>query len=109
MKKIILSLLVLFFATTAVADILLSPDEEARAKRQYEKGLARCPKDKPLYNGEKCYSCDELQSVLIAGYMKCSEICPNRHSRYECMPRCILNNPPDNSYTYAECQGWVKK
>lgn len=109
MQKTILTLLVLFLTNSVTADILLPKHEEDRLKRQYEQGLARCPKDKPLYDGEKCHSCDELINVNIAGFMKCSEICPNRRSAYECGSACILKNPPSNKYTHINCHGWIEK
>ena len=110
MKKMILCLLMVFGTIPAMADILLSPGEEARARREYERGLARCPKDKPLYDGEKCYSCDELKTLVGRGIVEnCERVCPNRHVWYECGPSCILKNQPSSDYTYVQCEGWIKK
>lgn len=109
MKRLFLGILILFFFVPAWADLLLPQQQKERMKKVYEEGLAKCPADKPLYNGEKCYSCDELKSITVSSVMKCSEICPNRFVRYECMPRCILKNPPNENYTYVECEGWILK
>lgn len=99
----------LLWIMPSLADVLLSPSEEVQSRKKYEKGLSKCPKDKPLYDGENCYSCDEPKSLHGGRGMKCSEICPNRYSRYECGPSCILKNPPTENYAYVQCQGWIKK
>lgn len=109
MKGITLSLSILCFVSFAAADIVLPPAEKERAMRQYEQGLARCPKDKPLYDGEKCHSCDELENINKASFMKCEEICPNRRGTYECGSACVLKNPPSSDYTHVQCQGWIEK
>ncbi len=90
MKKICLGLVLLCAATVAVADILLPPEEEARYKKEYEEALAKCPKDAPLYGGGRCHSCDDPEYISTARYMKCEEICPNRHKIYHYGSSCAL-------------------
>lgn len=109
MKKILLGAIVLFSCVSTYADILIPPQRKEKLVEQYEKGLANCPADKPIYNGQKCYSCDELSSFTISPFMKCTEICPNRYVKYECMTRCILKNPPNDKYIYTTCEGWALK
>ena len=110
MKKIILAFLVFELSLPVMADILLSPTEEAQLKQEYEEGQLKCPKDKPLYDGTNCYSCDEPKN-LVGKYLagECEKLCPNRYKRYECGTRCILKNPPDKNYNYIRCQGWIKE
>ena len=110
MRKIILATLMLGFTLPVMADILLSPEEEMQLKQRYEAGRAKCPKDKPLFDGTGCYSCNELKNLHGKHEARdCEKICPNRYSHYECGPACILKNPPSEDYEYVRCQGWVKK
>ena len=109
MKKIICFILLVCCTTPVFADILRSPEEEAAAKRRIEAAERKCPKDKPLFSGEGCYSCNALETIGSSRYSKCTEVCPNRVARYECGPACILKQAPSPDYIYVQCQGWVKR
>ena len=68
---------------------------------------SKCPVDKPLFDGKKCYSCDDPKTLNFI--KNCSKLCPNRREEYECGPSCILKNSPGKDYTYISCKGWIKK
>ena len=108
MKKIIICLLLLMIAIPSFADILLSPEEDAKARRYMEEGRKKCPKNKPLFDGSECWSCDEPWNIHGGKYDKCSEICPNRISEYECGTTCKLKESPGTDYHYVRCRGWER-
>lgn len=108
MKRIIF-FISLFLSFSVWADILLSPKESFVSSVSYKLGSMKCFGKTPLYDGENCYSCNEPKTLASGNGMKCEEICPNRYSTYECGPSCVLRNPPNDSYEYVECKGWVKK
>ncbi|MBP5352967.1 MAG: hypothetical protein J6Y91_04300 [Alphaproteobacteria bacterium] len=110
MKKILICFLMLTIAAPAFADLLLprEQEEEMKIKFEQEREKAQCPPDKPLYLGT-CYSCDDPRALPNNKYGSCSETCPNRIVRYECMPKCILKEAPGEGYVYRQCVGWEKK
>jgi len=65
-----------------------------------------CGRDKPLFDGRNCYSCDNPEHV-IGRDVNC-EVCSNRESTYECGTSCILKNAPGPNYRYKKCRGWVQ-
>ena len=107
-NEFIMSILILSSVTPVWADIMLSPEQESRLQQEYEAGRQKCPKDKPLFDGEECFSCDEPMTIAGNKYINC-DVCPNRESKYECGPSGILKDAPEPGYKYVRCEGWVKK
>ncbi len=72
-----------------------------------------CPSNKPLFDGENCYSCDEQKTIIV----KNCNVCPNRSYEKDCplIPRppyispCKLNQPVQKENVYIKCYGWVPK
>ena len=101
--KIINRCLIILVSIAILWDISYLPEVQGI---MYSIKSNMCPKNKPLFNGEKCFSCDE--PMTIVGITNC-EVCPNRESWYECGPSCILKNSPGPEYMYVQCDGWIKK
>ena len=103
MKKLVVCISLLIMASSVQADVLLPPEA---ARSFMEEAQRNCPKDKPIFDGRECHSCDE-PGVISYRYQygaKCSEVCSNRES---IRLNCVLKNAPGPDYFQDDIGNWI--
>lgn len=100
-----------------------SPETTKVLYQHYEQKQSECPSDRPLYEyiSQKCYSCDESESVAVGIQelsVYCGKICPNREIKNKknivrglngTNAVCVLKEAPSDEFMYNDYFGWVKK
>ena len=104
---------VLVVSSPVLADVLNPGETLENLIQEVKENARKCPPDKPLFDGDNCFSCDEPKNVFsrYAKYIDC-EVCPNRKIIYECWagPVCALiaSPEPPKPVTSAELQSVLK-